>query len=208
MNSIDKIYVINLEHRKDRLTGFMNHMKEVGLESRVERIPAIYIPEFGALGATKSHLLALDTVIKSSHKHVLICEDDFRFRDINLAKDYLNLLDLHFINLDYDVISFSANHMVSDFFVEQSPYGFLYRAKSIQTASAYLVNKNFAQDLYNNLQESVVPFQITKHKFLYALDIYWKRLQPYSKWFLSNPILGYQEEGYSDIELCHVNYHC
>ena len=205
MSYIDKIYVINLEHRKDRLNGFMYQMEQMGMKDKVERIDAIYTPDFGILGCGKSHLLAIDKVINSEYKNVLICEDDFRFYDINNAKEYLK-----FINdtIDYDVISFSANENVHSFKIENSEYPFLHKGCGIQTASAYLLNKNFSQKLYNMMKEGVILLENTREIQLYANDIYWKNLQPISKWYLTNPKLGYQQASYSDIERMDVDYNC
>lgn len=37
------------------------------------------------------------------------------------------------------------------------------------------------------------------------IDIYWKKLQN-DKWYVTNPVLGYQRESYSDIEKRITNY--
>lgn len=205
MNDIDKIYVINLEHRKDRLDGFMSQMEQMGLQDLVERIDAIYNPDFGILGCVKSHLLVLDKIINSNYKNILVCEDDFRFFDIHTTKEYLKSMK---INFDYDIISFSANKTSFDFTITPSEYPFLYKASGIQTTSCYLINKNFCKQLYDNFNESAYWLEKTKKITTYALDIYWKRLQPTSRWYLTNPKLGYQEAGYSDIEKKCVDYNC
>lgn len=205
MSNIDKIYVINLEHRKDRLTNFMNQMEQVGLKDKVERIDAVYKKEFGLLGCVKSHILVLDKIINSDYKNVLVCEDDFRFYNRNKAKEYLNSLELNF---DYDVISFSANEEASGFTITPSEYLFLNKVSGVQTTSCYLINKNFCKTLYDNFQASAYWLERTKNPQSYALDIYWKRLQPISKWYLTNPKLGFQEPGYSDIENKCVDYNC
>ena len=205
MSCIDKIYVINLEHRKDRLDGFIKQMEKIGLIDKVERIDAISLPNFGALGCSKSHLIAINKIINSEYKNVLVCEDDFRFYNINEAKEYLNSLVLDF---DYDIICFSGNNIASTSKIEKSEYPFLEKVCDLQTTSSYLVNKNFSQKLYNTFQESINLLEVTKSKHIYAIDMYWKRLQPISKWYLTNPKLGYQESGYSDIEKKSVKYNC
>ena len=43
---------------------------------------------------------------------------------------------------------------------------------------------------------------------LYAIDMYWKKLQPQSNWFIFYPKIGFQYDSYSDIENHIVNYNC
>lgn len=209
-NNIDKIIVINLKHRTERLLGFMNEMTTLGLTNKVERLDAVYTPEFGILGCTKSHILALDQIINTNgYNYVLICEDDFRFKDINFTKTYLKLLNDQILHLDFDIISFAANDKwAGDYLTENTDMSFLKKVICIQTTSAYLISKKFASKLKTIFEECVEPLEHTRNKDLYALDIYWKRLQPISKWYITEPILGYQEPGYSDIECKNVIYNC
>ena len=209
MNNIDKVFVINLEHRTERLTNFMKEMDKVGLTDRVERINAIYTPEFGILGCTKSHILTLEKIINSNYNNVIVFEDDFRFYKSEFAKMYLELLNEQIPNLDYDIISFSANDKwAGDYKVESCNYSFLKKGICLQTSSGYLITRDFANILKTTLEEGVKLLESTKNRDLYGIDMYWKRLQPISKWYITEPILGYQEPGYSDIENKIVEYNC
>ena len=74
-----------------------------------------------------------------------------------------------------------------------------------------MVTKAFAPVLLQNLQEGVSlleahfqRFGIRKHD--YCLDIYWKKLQPISNWFIFVPKMGYQADSYSDIENVFTQY--
>jgi len=40
------------------------------------------------------------------------------------------------------------------------------------------------------------------------MDIYWKQLQKTDKWYITNPVLGYQRMSYSDIEKRITDYNC
>jgi hypothetical protein len=42
--------------------------------------------------------------------------------------------------------------------------------------------------------------------YMYAIDQYWKLLQPANNWYLMNPKIGKQRESYSDIQKTIVNY--
>ena len=95
-----------------------------------------------------------------------------------------------------------------DFKVQDIDNIYFKKVICIQTTSGYLITKKFASVLKNKLQECVGPLERTHNKDLYALDIYWKQLQPISNWFITNPILGIQEPGFSDIENKIVDYGC
>ena len=43
-------------------------------------------------------------------------------------------------------------------------------------------------------------------EYMYAIDQYWKLLQPDNNWYLMNPKIGKQRESYSDIQKTIVNY--
>ena len=82
LNNFNIIYYINLAHRKDRLTNIINELNKTNIDSKkINRIPGIYIKDFGSLGCAKSHCLALESFLKShsDNKYCIIFEDDFQF---------------------------------------------------------------------------------------------------------------------------------
>ena len=208
MNHIKQIYVINLDHRKDRLEGFMNNMIGLALEHLVERIPAVYVPEFGVLGCIKSVILVLEKILNSEHNHAILCEDDVRFRDNLQTKQFLTWLDSHIDEIDYNIISLSGNHTVRDFKIEDSEYPQLKRVKCMQAPSCFIIRKSFAKTFLDVMIECRDKLELTKNRHLYSPDQYIKKYQSEWKWFLSYPILAYQAESYSDLEGRVVNYGC
>jgi GR25 family glycosyltransferase involved in LPS biosynthesis len=207
MLSIGKVYVINLDHRTDRMEGFMESMKEVGLDSIVERVSAIYDPEFGVLGCTKSCIKVLELIIESDDAHSLLCEDDVRFRDPIKTRQFLSWFDTH-NDIKYDIISLSGNNLVPDFRVEPTEYPELNRVKCLQALSCWIISKQFAKTILEKFTECKQNLEQTRNRRLYSPDQYLKRYQQEWQWFLSNPILAYQVESYSDLENKVVNYGC
>ena len=70
LNIFDKIYYINLEHRKDRLTHIINQLDKTNIDkNKIEKINGIYIKNFGILCCAKSHCLALETFLKSDESN-------------------------------------------------------------------------------------------------------------------------------------------
>jgi GR25 family glycosyltransferase involved in LPS biosynthesis len=200
---VDIVYVINLDDRVDRYDGFMIDIEKVGLTSKVERVSAIK-HDIGIIGCGKSHILTLEKFLESGKDSALICEDDLRWRDYNKVIEILEKIN----TVDYDIICFSTNPGSCDFKIDKSEYNFLHKARGLQTTSCYLITREFAPILLDTMREGLMMLEKTRDIPMYALDQYWKILQPQSKWFLTNPILGYQCEGYSDIEKRNVNYGC
>lgn len=209
LNNFDVVYFINLDHRKDRLNHIKNELNKTNINpNKINRIPGIYIKDFGALGCTKSHCLALESFLKSSinNKYCIIFEDDFEF---NLEQDIINNLINNVFNeidkINFDVLMLSGNMLNST----KTNYSFLSKIIDAQTTSGYAVSRKFASILLQNFRESLSLLEKKGFKFNpYCIDIYMKKLQPLTKWYCLNPCIGKQIESYSDIENSVVNYEC
>lgn len=202
---IDVVYFINLDHRKDRHDLFLDEMKKYNIPlDKVIRISAIYDKDKPDLACTRSHIKTLETFINSPHKTCIIFEDDFVFdNNTNLY----NINKVFDDNIDFDVIMLSSVTIEE----QKSNYNYLNKVSNAQTASGYLVNRNFAEKLLENFKEGEKIFSEAydlgdKKDYIYAVDQYWKKLQPNSKWYVFYPKLGLQRESYSDILKSIVNY--
>jgi hypothetical protein len=182
------IYYINLDKRLDRKEQIMSELNKL---KPAERVPGVYIEDFGALGCTYSHIECLNRFIKSGKPHCIIFEDDFMFKDINCIETLDNFFNL---NIDYDVCMLSIGSGI----LEDTDYS-LKKVISGQTTSGYIVNKSFAQTLLNNYIEGAELLKTTQNLSLYSIDQYWKKLQPQNKWYVFSPTLGIQRPSYSDI---------
>lgn len=204
---LPKVYYINLDHRTDRKEQFLGEMEKLGVaSSRIERISGIYKKEFGILGCGLSHKKALETFYNSGEEVCMIFEDDFQ---LTLNVDYANFLLRYPFEqkLEFDVIMLAGNIMKDT----PTSHQFLRKVLDGQTASAFLITRSFAPKLIEALAESTVLLEnwwLTHHekKHEYCNDIYWKKLQPESNWFIYHPKLGIQRESYSDNELKVTNY--
>jgi GR25 family glycosyltransferase involved in LPS biosynthesis len=207
LNNVDIVYYINLNHRKDRLDNITNELNKTNIDpKKINRIPGIYMKDFGILGCAKSHCLALEAFLKSpkENKYCIIFEDDFQFtQDQETVNELINKV---FNNLkEFDVLMLSANILNG----QPCEYSFLTKIIDAQTLSGYAVNRKFASILLNNYRESIALLQNEGYKFHpYCFDIYMKRLQPITKWYSLNPRIGKQMDSYSDIENREVSYDC
>lgn len=207
MEKIDCIYYINLASRTDRKEQFEEEMRRFGIaKEKIIRVEAIPTPGFGILGCGLSHKKALEMFIESPHETAIIFEDDFTFTlDINYVH-YL-LRSLFQEKIEFDVVMLAGNIMRS----VKTDWPFLEKVLDGQTASAFLIQKQFAPKILQCLKESTVLLEDwhKKHnekKHEYCNDIYWKVLQPESRWFILKPKCGIQRESYSDNEQKITNY--
>lgn len=204
---VPKIYYINLQHRIDRKDQFESEIEKIGFDkNRIERVDAVYTKGFGILGCGKSHIKALERFYSTGEPYAIICEDDFQFLQ---NKEYTQfLLEYPFKQkIVFDVIMLGGNVMKQ----QETQYFFLRKVLDAQTTSGYMISREFAPKLIDNLRESTnlledwyTQYKEKKHE--YCLDIYWKLLQPSNNWFVYQPKLGIQREGFSDIEEKVTNY--
>lgn len=207
LNNFDKIYYINLDHRKDRLGHITKELSKTNIPlHKIERISGIYNKDMGILGCAKSHCLALETFLKSpeTNKYCVIFEDDFLFTE---EQDKINnLINRVFNELkSFDVLMLSANILNS----QNTNLDFILKIIDAQTLSGYAVSRQFAPTLLKNYRDSIRLLEGIGYKHHpYCFDIYMKQLQPYTRWFCLNPRIGKQIESYSDIENRVVDYNC
>jgi hypothetical protein len=105
--------------------------------------------------------------------------------------------------LHWDVVLVSARLQDS----EDTDFSFLSRVREAQTTSGYLVHARYLPKLLGNFLES--SFKLNKNCSLYdkyAIDQFWKRLQPRDRWYAFSPLLGRQLPSFSDIEKREVDY--
>lgn len=207
MENIDCVYYINLDHRTDRKEQFEGEIAKLGVpKEKLQRISGIYNKEFGILGCGLSHKKALETFVQSGQKNCLIFEDDFLFTlDMNYVR-YL-LRSIFECEIQYDLVMLAGNL----FKTEKTSWPFLHKVLDGQTASGFLITREFAPNLIKSLEESTTLLKdwhekTGEKKHEYCNDIYWKKLQPISNWFILNPKTGVQRESYSDNEYKVTNY--
>lgn len=207
MDNIEHIYYINLSHRVDRKEQIEAEFKKLSIPvEKIERIDAIYTKGFGILGCALSHIKVLEIFLESKYKNCLVLEDDFMFTlDIN----YIKYLVRSFFNktIPYDILMLSGNVKQK----EDTSFHFIKKVKEAQTTSSYIITRDFAPRLLENLRAGANLLKEykeatgeTKHE--YCLDIFWQELQPNSNWYILNPKVGIQRESYSDISEHITNY--
>jgi len=194
---IDVIYYINLDERTDRNSQFLQEMEKINFpKHKIIRIPGIKMDN-GHLGCSLSHIKAVNQFISSGSLNCIIFEDDFEF-----VEDPLHLkhafTDFFVNHVQYDVCMLSGNVVEKE---QSHKYYFLNKILNAQTASGYMLNRNFAETLLENYNAGAgLLSQNPENHQMYAIDQYWKELQPRSNWYIFNPKLGKQRASYSNIQ--------
>ena len=204
-NITNAIY-INLDSRNDRrihIESQLNVLKTSPnglINLTIERFSALK-NKYPAIGCSMSHMACVKHAQNCGWDHVLICEDDAEFTNIELFLNQLN----HFLNTVsvWDVVLLAGNNMMPFQNVNTS----CVRVFNCQTTTAYIVKSHYYDTLINNYREGIKNLmrEPTK-KNSYAIDRYWFRLQRQHLWFLIIPLSVVQRDDYSDIENRYTNY--
>jgi len=199
VNLFEHTLFINLEHRTDRLEHALSEFKKMNINA--ERVNAIR-PKSGAVGCTMSHIKCLELAKKREYEYVFICEDDITFTNPELLKENIQ----KFVDnkeIQWDILIIGGNNV--------PPYQqfteYCARVFNCQTTTGYVVKKSFYDPLIQNFKEGVQQLVSNpSNAKMFALDIYWKRLQMQYFWYMITPPTVTQYENYSDIENKQTNY--
>jgi len=192
MELLENCLFINLDKRVDRLEHVTKQLEMMGING--ERFKAVETKD-GAIGCTMSHIKCLELAKARGYEQVFICEDDIEFTNKEV---FLKSLDKFYTEGPvWDVCILGGNNgppysVYSDYCV---------RVFNCQTTTGYIVKKHYYDVLIDNFRESVRNLiREPENKKMYALDVYWKRLQQQNLWYFIVPITITQVESYSDIE--------
>ena len=177
----DRVVVINLDSRTDRMEAFDVQAKKFGIE--YVRFPAVIAnpPDLPPTWACKeSHIAVLKEAIKDKVKRLFVFEDDAVFVD-----DFNEKLEELYNKLpaDWDMFYLGAWHIVNQPYTEG-----LVKMIESYSAHAYGINEHFMQDAFSQVY---VPKPI---------DIAFSMKHPHIKAYCAKPALVGQAPGYSDIE--------
>jgi glycosyl transferase family 25 len=199
ISSIQNVFYINLEHRKDRKEHVENELKKIGLNG--ERFNAIKTKN-GAIGCSMSHLRLLQDADKNNLSHIVILEDDITFLNPKLFTNHLDTFLKNRKN-EWDVVLFAGNNIPPYKNIDET----CIRISSCQTTTGYMVNGHYIKTLMENIKAGLNNLIANpSDKINFAIDRFWFSLQRKDRWFLIIPPTVIQREDYSDIEQRKTNY--
>lgn len=189
---INKIYVINLSRRKDRLQHITEECAKHGLEMiRVEAVDGSKIlyrihskRKAAIIGCYKTHLGLLKQFNDLDNDYFFIAEDDAIFAENFKEKlsNYINELPD-----DWDMIYLGGNIKSKGSVAEFSSN--FKKALNVFCTHAYIVRKKAISALIKKVE--------TKQ---WKVDVLYTEFQKENKCFITIPELAWQKAGFSDIE--------
>lgn len=177
----DRVVVINLDSRPDRMEAFDAQAKKFGI--KYDRISAVSAnpPKLPATWACKeSHLSVMKQAIKDGVKRLFVFEDDALFVDdfdTKFPQFYKELPE------DWDMLYLGAWHLVSQPYKE----GIVKMIESY-SAHAYGINQHYMEEAFSSAYKPN------------PIDIALAKKHPHIKAYCAKPALVGQTPGYSDIE--------
>jgi len=164
---------------------------------KVVRIPGV-VPEErkGAIGCTMAHINTLEHFLETEYDTCVIFEDDFKFI---MTPEELDLrLQAFWDEIQpsgWEVLMLAGRMQTKSDETRKS----CWRVNAVDTTSAYAVTREMAPALLANFKEGLEKLRKRYNLEKYALDEYWKRIQPDHLWYAIKPLAGTQRESYSDI---------
>lgn len=205
---VDAVLYINLEHRVDRREHLLGELGRVGVPaSKIHRVDAVR-RDVGALGCTLSHIKALELVLEKGWERVLVLEDDFTWMPgvgaLGVEKQVGDLMSLP--SGKWDVVQISWNPSGRVVGVGRLPW--LRRAVGVRTTSGYFIRRDFVSELLECFVDAAATMEAEGWSAEQCCDMRWQELQHQAEWYVAYPPLGYQMDGWSDVEGKEVSYGC
>ena len=198
-NYIDKIYYINLKHRKDRKEHIENQIKKfidpkLSITTRFNAIAN----KNGCIGCSESHLAVIEECIQNNYNNVLIFEDDFEF--IIEKYEFKNYLDIFFKKkkIDYDILLLGVN---GPSFANKIDF---FKVTNSLTTSGFIINNRVFKQFREICKESISGLKQKNSGC--CIDELWKKIQRNGNVYTFPKRVGRQRSDYSDIIKKNVNY--
>ena len=220
---IDKVYIINLQHRIDRRENITKELKRVGIEN-YEFFNAIQATEedlktwnknyikdipgwfkktngdenkyrLGSLGCMLSHYKIIEKCLENKYTNVLILEDDteFTFPNVKNFDTFMNIINPQIKNLDFGLLYLTGNHATNNFIKHSNNIA---KINNTFTTGSYIVNTSIMEYIVKNMKG-----------YNREVDVYYSEiLQKSFPCFCIMPHIAKQGKSFSDIVQMEVNY--
>lgn len=198
-NYFDKIFVINLDRRKDRLAFANKEFKKINttferfsaFDGSVNTPPHGLSINRGEYGAYNSHLNLLKYIIENKIERSLICEDDVVFCD-----DFINQFEAYHKQLPENTSLYylSANNERANL---EKVSDNIFKTVGSLALHAYSVDLKAAEDLVRRLESDYFDIPVD--------DVFIEH-HKYNKTYIFYPNLAWQRPDFSDIREGFRNY--
>lgn len=215
VDSLDKIFIINLEHRTDRWQSCLRQLQRFNI-TNYERFSAIkpnlsdfseqwYVKNvnarkddnylIGSLGCKLSHLAILLKAQRLGYRSILILEDDFVLSDAFNSVYTRTMESIHTKQLPWQMLYLGFSAFQKDAFID-TVIPNVTLVKNVKTTHAYIVK----QELYSTLIKAIETCGC-------EIDVCYTQIQTqYNTIFGIYPGIVSQLSSYSDILHKKINY--
>jgi len=189
----DKVYLINLHRRPDRLCNFIEQVEKHDLgEFQIfeafdgDKLNVSSNLLSGEIGIIRSVIGVIEDAIDKNYSKILIVEDDCEFNGNikNIDSYYSNLPD------NWDMVYFGGNHNIHLNCKEPEKIND-YIVKLTNTYSAHCIA--IKKHMFNVILESIKNYH-------HPLDVSYHHLQKYFNVYGFYPGVAYQKPNFSDIQ--------
>ena len=192
---VERIFIITLQHRKDRLDKLTNQLDNFGLEYEVfngvngKKIKAKYECDNLNNGCTASHGQVLQRAFIYGLDNCLVLEDD-----CELPYDFLESLNALELPEDWNVCYLSGTHKEKPIKINET----ISKCVRTLTTHAYLFNSN-NDELYYMVADLLNDFE-------QPVDGYFVDEQTEYNFYVLNKPLAWQGGGFSDVNQREMYY--
>lgn len=185
----DRVAVINLDRRTDRLVSFQSQAKDLGIDfARYSAVDAQALGISPMTACLRSHHKVLADAAADGVQRLLVLEDDAEFRE-NFNQDFARLVSV--LPDDWQMFYLGANtHSFVDIGIEG-----LRKSNGALTSHAYGVKA----EMFDTLMQASGDER-------YPIDLIYSDLHPRFQVYVAWPGLVGQRCSFSDIENRLVNY--
>lgn len=215
MNIVNKIYIINLDCRKDRWDYINNHLNGIGI-NEFERISATKLNfesdiskvQLAQISCFHSHLKTLRKAHQLNLNNVLILEDDCKFINVEYLKYVKNEFDILYLGCNRKIYR-NNNNLIYLSDVEKVDNNIV-KIKECGTTHAIMYSKNFINKIIDIYPKDDIFFQkaftLEEKYSVYDIFLNWFTEQNNIQKYTMYPIICSQYDSFSDIQYCNTNY--
>ena len=197
-------YYINLASRTDRKVHMDQLIQQYPFFSNLQRFNAISHKN-GAMGCSLSHASIIETFLSTNEEMLLLLEDDFVILNEAHFQQFVSDFEKIRENCGWDIIVLTPRGDRIEGKADLRDNHF-HRIRNNQTTTGYIVKREFATILLENIKEGMEHVKQGISLDECAIDQFWKRLQDSYSFYYYERIYGGQLEGFSTIENRNVNY--
>ena len=169
LNLFDRVFYINCRHRTDRKESIESVLKSLDCKN-YQRIEAVYIPENGALGCAKSHLMALQESIKSASANLELTKKN---RNIDISPNVWMSTTPPYVSSSTQYNSTLAYGFGVSIPI---PVHLVYDADVVQAANNKTSSESYLNDLkakvVTEVNQAYLQYDFAKKKFEAAKSAY------------------------------------